>query len=107
MRFEVEGNTKAILEALEKYKQQFHEEYERQIKPKKETIKGLGMTGSNLIPDKLDIFFWEENGKVIINIPIYMPKFAKWFGITKAMSKNFENFFKELGTKAKVKYLGD
>jgi|GEM_PF-5083953 len=108
MKFELEGDVPAMLQALEKYKSQFEEEYKKQTKNAKETIKSLGLTGSNMLADEFPLFFWEENGKVLIRIPLYMPRIIKIMRGYKKMEKSFMGFFKELGVECKsCKYIGD
>jgi len=109
MRFEIEGDTKAILEALEAHSKMFNDEYKEQIKKARETLGALGMAKSaDAFPDELFMMFWEENGKVVIRIPTYTPKIIKALGRHKRLANNFKGFLQEQGVKVKnVKYAGD
>jgi hypothetical protein len=108
MRFEIEGDCPAILEKMEEYKKQFEDEYRVQVQKAKEMLKGMGMMGSGMLQDELPMFFWEENGKIIINIPVYTPMVIKIFRKHGKMAKGFKGFLEALGVKVKsVKYIGD
>jgi hypothetical protein len=109
MKFEIEGDTKAILKAFEAHSKLFNDEYNEQIKKARETLGTLGMAKSaDAFPDELFMMFWEENGKVIIRIPTYTPKIIKALGRHKRLADNFKGFLQGQGVRVNnVKYAGD
>lgn len=109
MRFEIEGDSPAILKALEIYKDAFNAEYQNQIKSAKEKLQTLGMAKSiDVLPDQLDMFFWEENGRVVIRIPVHTPKIIKVLKRDKHLAQNFQKFLEAQGIYVKsVKHIGD
>jgi hypothetical protein len=109
MKFEITGDNQAILKALEAYNEAFNQEYKVQIHAAKEKLAVLGMEKSvNALPDEFTMFFWEENGKIIIRIPVYTPRIIKITGTHKKLGKNFKGFLESQGIYIKeVKYLGD
>jgi hypothetical protein len=109
MKFEVEGDTKIILKILEEYEKVFSEEYDAQVKKAKDILGIMGMERTvDALPKEWSMFFWEENGKVIINIPIYMPRLIKMMGKQKKMANNFKEMLTSQGVEVKsVKFIGD
>jgi hypothetical protein len=109
MRFEIDGDNPAILKALEAYKEAFNQEYQVQIKSAREKLQTLGMAKSvDALPDQLDMFFWVENGKVVITIPVHTPRIIKVLKRHKHMADNFHKFLESQGIYVKsVKYTGD
>jgi hypothetical protein len=109
MRFEVEGDNPAILKALEAYRSVFNTEYQTQIKAAREKLSVLGMGSSmNALPDQLDMFFWEESGKVVISLPVHTPKIIKVLKRDKHLAGNFQKFLEAQGVYVKsCKHTGD
>lgn len=102
MRFEIEGDNEAILKALEAYREVFNNEYKVQIKSARDKLQILGMDKSlNALPEEFTMFFWEENGKVVIRIPVYTPRVFKIMRQHKKLGENFKGFLESQGVKVK------
>ena len=107
MKFEVEGDNEAILKALESYRETFNSEYEKNLEVTKDKLKGAGMGNTGAIPN-FQLLFWQENDKVIVSIPIQLPKFVKWLKGEKKVGEKFGLFFKAQGIEIKnIRYIGD
>jgi hypothetical protein len=109
MRFELEGDNQAMLKALEAYKKEMEDEFVKQRAAGESKLKFMGMGSAiNALPEQFDIFYWEENGKVLITIPIFTPRIIKVMGKHKKMADNFKHFFQEQGILVKeCRYIGD
>lgn len=108
-KFEIEGDNQAILKTLEVWKVVFDEQYKKNMASTKQKLELMGMAKTaDAFSDKFDMFFWEEDGKVIIRIPMYLPRWVKWMKTEKKVGENFQKFLESQGIYVKsVKHIGD